>query len=145
MASACGCGPAPGAPSFPPGGDGAGSVWPAEPGPTVLPAQSRLRDPREFRAVLRQGVRVGRPSLVMHARPNELAASRVGLIVSKAVGNAVQRNRVKRRLRHLSREAISGTPLCADFVVRALPTAVEGSLAADFEQAFKGCLEKIQP
>lgn len=61
---------------------------------------------------------------------------RVGFVVSKKVGNAVVRNRVKRRLRHLA--ATMETPLAADVVVRALPPAAAEPerLAADFESAW---------
>jgi len=48
---------------------------------------------------------------------------RVGFVVSRAVGNAVVRNRVKRRLRHLAREHLASLPDSAVLVVRALPAA----------------------
>ena len=54
----------------------------------------------------------------------------VGFTVSKAVGNAATRNRVKRRLRHLTREhlpSLEGLPGRAALVVRALPPAAEAS------------------
>lgn len=57
----------------------------------------------------------------------------VGFTVSKAVGNAVTRNRVKRRLRHLTRQhllALEGLPGRAALVVRALPAAADASYAA---------------
>ena len=60
------------------------------------------------------------------------APVRVGFTVSKAVGNAATRNRVKRRLRHLTREhlpALEGLPGRAALVVRALPAAAESSYA----------------
>jgi ribonuclease P protein component len=44
-------------------------------------------------------------------------------VVSKAVGGAVVRNRVKRRLRHLVRARIGALPAGAMLVVRALPAA----------------------
>ena len=58
---------------------------------------------------------------------------RVGLVVSKAVGNAVVRNQVKRRLRHLMLGRLAdlrdprGEP--RDLVLRALPAAGSASSA----------------
>jgi ribonuclease P protein component len=48
---------------------------------------------------------------------------RVGFVVSGALGNAVTRNRVKRRLRHLAAAHLADTPELTDIVVRALPRA----------------------
>jgi len=45
---------------------------------------------------------------------------RVGFVVSKAVGPAVTRNLVKRRLRHLARERVASLPADGMLVVRAL-------------------------
>ena len=58
---------------------------------------------------------------------------RVGFTVSKAVGNAATRNRVKRRLRHLTREhlqTLEEFPGRAALVVRALPASAEASYEA---------------
>jgi ribonuclease P protein component len=54
----------------------------------------------------------------------------VGLVVGRAVGNAVARNQVKRRLRHLVRERLGSLPGGAVLVVRALPPAATASSAA---------------
>ena len=62
----------------------------------------------------------------------------VGFVVSKAVGGAVVRNQVKRRLRHLVRERLASLPGSGVLVVRALPpsaTASYGELAADLDRA----------
>jgi len=48
---------------------------------------------------------------------------RVGFVVSRAVGPAVVRNLVKRRLRHLLRERLASLPGSGTLVVRALPAA----------------------
>ena len=67
---------------------------------------------------------------------------RVGFVVSKAVGNAVRRNKVKRRLRHVARERLAALPASAVLVVRALPAAADatyGGLAQDFDAALR-CL-----
>ena len=71
----------------------------------------------------------------------------MGFTVSKAVGNAVTRNRVKRRLRHLTREhlpMLEELPGRAALVVRALPPAAEASyatLAVDLGRT----LERVSP
>ena len=60
-------------------------------------------------------------------------------MVGKAVGNAVVRNRVKRRLRHLVRERLAGLPGSVVLVVRALPASATASYAAlgvDFDTAW---------
>jgi ribonuclease P protein component len=66
----------------------------------------------------------------------------VGFVVSKAVGNAVIRNRVQRRLRHLARGHLPALPQGSVLVVRALPAAAAAPsavLAADLE----GCLRRV--
>lgn len=57
------------------------------------------------------------------------APSRAGFVVSKAVGNAVVRNKVRRRLRHLVRERLADLPAGSTLVVRALPQAADASYA----------------
>lgn len=52
--------------------------------------------------------------------------TRVGFVVSKAVGDAVTRNRVKRILRHAVAERLSALGDGQDIVIRALPAASEG-------------------
>jgi ribonuclease P protein component len=53
--------------------------------------------------------------------------TRVGFVVSKAVGNAVVRHRVSRQLRHLMRDRLAVLPAGTDLVVRALPPSAEAS------------------
>ena len=109
----------------------------------MLPPEHRLRTSDEFRSVVREGVRVGRHTLVVHARRNEDPPSRAGFVVSKAVGDAVTRNRVKRQLRHLVAARLPLTPQPVSVVVRALPAAASGRLAADFASAWDAALGKL--
>ena len=69
-------------------------------------------------------------------------APRVGLVVSRAVGNSVVRHRVQRRLRHLIREHLDVLPGSALLVVRAKPaagTAASRELGADLDR----CLQRV--
>jgi len=70
--------------------------------------------------------------------PAQAPTARAGFVVSKAVGNAVVRNRVRRRLRELVRPHLSGLPAGASLVVRALPpaaSATSATLGADLDAA----------
>ncbi|MDE1467247.1 ribonuclease P protein component [Aurantiacibacter sp. D1-12] len=53
-----------------------------------------------------RGLRVARPGFVLLARPNGGEGTRYGITVTKKIGNAVVRNRMKRRFRDLLREAL---------------------------------------
>lgn len=77
----------------------------------------------EFGATVKQGIRVAQPDLVIHARREAGVATgpRVGFVVSKAVGNAVDRHRVVRRLRHAARTVIADLDPADTVVIRALP------------------------
>lgn len=53
-----------------------------------------------------RGLRVARPGFVLLTRPNEGQGKRFGITVTKKIGNAVVRNRMKRRFRELLRDAL---------------------------------------
>lgn len=61
--------------------------------------EQRLRRPADFTAVHRRGRAQSGALLVVRSLPNGLEVSRAGFVVSKRLGGAVVRNRVKRRLR----------------------------------------------
>ena len=84
---------------------------------------------------------MGRGTVVVHfslEEPAQASMARAGFVVSKAVGNAVVRNRVRRRLRHLVRPLLADLPDGASLVVRALPSAATASyetLGTDLDAA----------
>ena len=63
----------------------------------------RLRHRQEFAAVYRQGKPFRTDLLIMRAIRTDEPLSRFGFTASRAVGNAVVRNRVRRRMREAAR------------------------------------------
>ncbi len=109
----------------------------------MLPAAHRLTDAASFRVAARTGRRSGSRTLVVHLAPDDVGGLRVGFVVSKAVGNAVIRNRVKRRLRHLVRDRLTSLPDSGALVVRALPAAA-GVTAAELAVDLDRCLQRVR-
>ena len=120
----------------------------------MLPEPYRLHHRADFSRTVRYGRRVGRRDIVVHvagaatagdigSRP--LARSggpRFGLIVSKAVGTAVVRHRVARRLRHMCAGILAQLPAEADVVIRALPGAAAAS-SAELDHQLRSALRKL--
>ncbi len=65
-----------------------------------------------------------------------------GLIVSKAVGSAVIRHRVARRLRHMCARVLPDVPADTDIVIRALPGAAEAD-STELLLQIRGALRKL--
>jgi ribonuclease P protein component len=124
-----------------------------------------MRHREDFTRAVRRGRRAGRPLLVVHllaprdGAPDEAGSpamstmstmstmsvvpAKVGLVVSRAVGAAVIRTRVKRRLRHLAAQRLEGLSAGSLLVVRANPgaaTATSAELGADLDRALDRAL-----
>ncbi len=113
----------------------------------MLPAPNRLRDGSDFATAIRGrgGARAGSGLLVVHAISTGTRVGqppRVGLVVSKAVGGAVVRNRTKRRLRAALAGRLDGIPAGVDVVVRAQPSAGTATLR-ELDGDLKPLLEKV--
>ena len=87
-------------------------------------------------------VHVARPEPVVPVDVERSVPTRVGFVVSRSVGTAVVRNRVRRRLRHLVRDRLADLPPASTLVVRALAGA--GDATYDELRADLGrCLGRV--
>lgn len=93
---------------------GAGSLTS---GPFRFRKEERIRQRQDFQLALRYGTRHHTKHYTVILRPNDLQFSRLGVTVSKSVGNAVKRNRVKRCLREFFRLHKHGLPPAHDLVI----------------------------
>jgi ribonuclease P protein component len=92
----------------------------------VLPKANRVARADDFRMTVRRGRRVTTPHALLYiAARNADDPTRFGFIVSKAVGNAVVRNLVTRRLRSIGRGVLEFRATGSDIVIRALPGSPE--------------------
>jgi ribonuclease P protein component len=82
-----------------------------------FPKSSRLRNTQQFQRVFAARSSVADDTLLLFAVPNDLPHCRLGLSVSKKVGNAVIRNRWKRLIREAFRTTQSVLPYGLDLVV----------------------------
>ncbi len=115
----------------------------------MLPAAARMRRSAEFKLAREQGRKAGKPLLSAQylARDEDAGPAHVGLVVSRAVGNAVVRNRVRRRLRHLARGYLESLPGGSLLVLHARPraaTASQADLAAELDLVLKALLGPTQ-
>lgn len=117
------------------------------PGPFAFPKEARLATPRDFERVQREGRTFDLGLLVVRVAPRTDAPAgvvlraRLGLAVSRRVGGAVVRNRVKRRVRECFRRR-QATLAGLDLVVTARPGA--GDLpTADVDRHLRKLIERL--
>ncbi len=79
----------------------------------------------DFQSVMRRGAKSGRATVIVYLRQTGYAESIAGFAVSRAVGGAVMRNRVKRRLRAIMADALPTLPPGSGVVIRALPRSAD--------------------
>lgn len=93
----------------------------------------RLSRSQDFDAVYRHGRSVATRFLVLYSFPRDGGKGpRLGLAVSRQVGGAVQRNRLKRRLREAFEELSDRLPAGHDYVLIARPGLAEAVEARGF-------------
>jgi ribonuclease P protein component len=89
---------------------------------------NRLSRSRDFDAVHRRGCSVSSRFLVLYWLPqDEPAEPRIGFAVPRAAGGAVERSRIKRRLREVWNERLERVPGGNDYVLIVRPGLVEAA------------------
>jgi len=113
--------------------------------PNAFSKADRLLKRSEFLAVSDCGERCKSSNFLLLIKKNDLGRPRIGITVSKKVGKAVVRNRVKRLVREYFRTHKDDFPASSDTVVIAFPGAaslrcreVESELAATLKTYLKG-------
>lgn len=84
---------------------------------STFPKEERLLKSKEFRQTLDDGCKVIYPEFVLFYTPGKVS-SRLGLIASKKVGNAVIRNKAKRQVREVFRQLAVDPPLDIVAIIR---------------------------
>ena len=92
-----------------------------------MPVLPMLRRRADFEAIGRKGQARATPQLVLRSMRTDRAESRIGLSTPKSLGGAVQRNRVRRRLRELVRARLERIGPGWDLLLIARPAAGEAS------------------
>ncbi|MBN4060246.1 ribonuclease P protein component [Planctomycetaceae bacterium AH-315-I19] len=99
----------------------------------------RLSKNLDYQAVFDASVRKSRGPMTVYTLPNALGHARLGLSVSRKVGNAVRRGRLKRLVREAFRQLQHELPGSYDLVVvlRAHPPRALGAYRDDLESCVR--------
>jgi ribonuclease P protein component len=106
-----------------------------------LPREARLLRRGDFDAVYRAGKRRSSSHFTVFFRANEMPLSRFGFSIKKALGNAVARNRMRRRIREVVRGHRQEIPAGWDIVIHpknSVSRAEFSALSADLLRLLQG-------
>ena len=109
----------------------------------AFPHIVRIVRSSDYRALYKTGRKIHSERLVLFCRANSIGHPRLGVTVSRKIGGAVVRNRIKRLLREIFRRSFNQIPNQFDIVVNAKSGCVGASyeaLRAEFlSAAQRGC------
>ncbi|MBM3996311.1 MAG: ribonuclease P protein component [Planctomycetes bacterium] len=107
----------------------------------TLAKQDRLLSPYDFKRVYERKCSVSNQCLIVYATANDLGRSRLGLSVSRKIGNAVARNRIKRLYREAFRTLREELPVGFDLVL--LPRSSAMPSLKDIEGALRDLVPAV--
>lgn len=114
---------------------------PIMPRPLTFPRTHRIRTAVEYAAVYDARVRESRGPLTVYGRPNALAHPRMGFSVSRKVGTAPRRNRIRRLLREAFRHMQFDLPRGYDLVIVVRPH--EPLMLAEYQKLLMAAAVRI--
>ncbi len=109
--------------------------------------ENRLRKNMEFKKVYKSGKNYWNRNLILFIKKNGDKNTRIGISITKKIGNAVVRNKLKRRIKSINEDYITSIKSGYDIVIIPKKNAVELTFK-DLESAVKhiykisGLLEK---
>ena len=95
----------------------------------MLSREQRLRKTGDFKAVYTRGRSYVHPTMVVYVLKREGDGARIGFSVSKKLGGAAARNRIKRRLGEAGRELVPRVQVGTDVIIVARSSVAESSVA----------------
>src|SRR4051794_16817554 len=107
----------------------------------TFPRTHRLRGKDTFASVYDARVREARGPLMIYAKPNALSHARMGISISRRVGSAPKRNRIKRLLRESFRLMQHDFPRGYDLVIVVRPH--EPMILAEYQRILSAAMVKL--
>jgi ribonuclease P protein component len=108
-----------------------------------VPAFPTLRRKADFEALARDGRARSTSLLVLRALRTDGTTTRIGFSTPRSLGGAVERNRVRRRLRELTRERYGQLETGWDLLVIARPGAAQATYA-ELREALANVLRRSE-
>jgi ribonuclease P protein component len=104
----------------------------------VLARANRLTTASDYRTTIRRGRRIVGSLFIVSALRGSSGPARFGFVIGRKVGNAPERNHLRRQLKALSYSMLGEVPAGSSIVVRALPGSAQAdwqSIGAEFRSA----------
>lgn len=99
----------------------------------MLNRMFRISKSKDYQHTYRSGLKIPGKYLIAYISANGMGKNRFGVVASKKVGNAVKRNKAKRRLRAIARESQGKLSQGHDIVM----IARQSTVGADYNRIEK--------